>query len=433
MSTENKILVGVGTTGLSIGLAAVAAHAGWNFWPAILGIPLVFVAVAAGGRGENRPSDPEPLPELPDEVSPPFPAQWPDDPFPAPPISSMLPGVTHECELPRMRLRSAADGYDFRFSATVHWREGSNLSQSAHSDLPAVARSAIVRRAADLVAGRDPEEVAFAEAELVGALGMKLPDAAGLIEAWAGNVALKLSEADSERIRRLTEIRKDEQVWESEREYEKHRRAYLGDDVLKSAGSAVVWALSRKEDAIERAVGLIGPLALLSAAANDTEIAPVFRHLVAPEYVAQNGHGAASPDVPNTYEDYYPEPDHTPARDVPRTTPDYVAEMADHLGFTESTHRNLFVGNFVNLLKSMERQDEAESVRRAFYRMPNLEEPLFDVGEPTRGERFGDATRASGGDEVRNGTHFAEAEVDVDVAAVDENPEPWPTVDPGRP
>lgn len=402
MNTDTKILAGVVVTGLSAGLAAVADHAGWSSWPALLGIPLIFVAVAVGSHPSGRSRGEESGPEGSYNVLPGSPSSWTDGTFSASSMSVTLPGIEHECVQPRIPLRSAADGYEFRFSATVHWRESANMSPVVHSDLAAVARGAIVRRAADLLASRAPEEVALAEAELAGALGVKLPDAAGLLEAWAGDVALTLSDADSERMRRLTDIRKDEQLWESEREYERQRRAYLGEDVLKSAGSAVVWALSRKEDSIERAVGLIGPLALLSAAANDTEVAPAFRHLVAPEHVIQNGHAPNSAGVSNGYADYHADPEPASADGAAWTTSDYVAEMADHLGFTGSEHRDMFVGNIVNVLKAMERPDDAESVRRAFYRVPDSEEPLFDA-------------------EAVNGTA---------ATAADVVPEPGPTADP---
>jgi hypothetical protein len=398
MSTDTKILVGVVVTGLSAGLAAVAAHLGWNLWPGLLAIPLVFIAVAVGSHPSGRSQGAEAGIDGSSNGFSSSPSQRTDGVTVWPSISVTLPGIEHECVQPRLRLRSAADGYDFRFSATVRWRESANMSPAGHSDLAAVARSAIIRRAADLVADRDPEEVALVEAELAGALGVRLPDASGMLEAWAGDVALTLSDADSERMRRIIEIRKDEQVWESEREYEKQRRAYLGDDVLKSAGSAVVWALSRKEDAIERAVNLIGPLALLSAAANDTNVAPVFRHLVGPEQVAQqNGHIPNPTGATNGYADHYADADPAPADGIPWTTSDYVAEMADHLGFTGSDHRDMFVGNIVSVLKSMERHDDAESVRRAFYRVPEAEEPLFDVVDSPAAGPLGEPVPAAAG------------------------------------
>jgi hypothetical protein len=78
----------------------------------------------------------------------------------------------------------------------------------------------------------------------------------------------------------LNDLRKDEEVWEHERQHERNKRHYLGDDVLKSAGSAVVWWLARHENEIERAVDMIGPLAQIAAAAKDEEVPELFQHLL---------------------------------------------------------------------------------------------------------------------------------------------------------
>lgn len=62
---------------------------------------------------------------------------------------------------------------------------------------------------------------------------------------------------------------------------------YLGDDVLKSAGSAVVRWPARHENEIEKAVDMIGPLAKI-AAANDEEVPELFRHLLVPSVGARS-------------------------------------------------------------------------------------------------------------------------------------------------
>ena len=248
MSTDTKIMGGIVTTGLAGALAAVAASAGWAFWPVFLGIPLVFIAVAMGSQSSVRTRVADSGLGAYTYVDGTFTNGG--DPSAGASIPLMLPSIEHTCGLPRMPVPSAVAGYEFRFSATVRWRESANVPQVVHSDPEAVARAVIVRRAFDLLAARDPGEVALAEVELAGALGAKLPDAAGLIEAWAGDVTLTLSDDDKERMRRLAEIRKEEEVWAKEREYEKQRRAYLGDDVLKSAGSAVVWALSDRKSVV---------------------------------------------------------------------------------------------------------------------------------------------------------------------------------------
>ncbi len=75
-----------------------------------------------------------------------------------------------------------------------------------------------------------------------------------------------------------------EDVWERERDHERRKRAYLGDDVLQSTGSAVVWWLAQHDNDVEGAVRLIGALAELSAAANDAEVPELFRYLVPPRH-----------------------------------------------------------------------------------------------------------------------------------------------------
>ncbi|WP_246203708.1 hypothetical protein [Streptomyces tailanensis] len=91
-----------------------------------------------------------------------------------------------------------------------------------------------------------------------------------------------------ERLRKLNDLRKDEEIWEYERQHERNKRRYLGDDVLKSAGSAVVWWLARHENEIEKAVDMIGPLAQIAAAANDEEVPELFRHLLVPPVDARS-------------------------------------------------------------------------------------------------------------------------------------------------
>ncbi|GGV66065.1 hypothetical protein GCM10010294_19140 [Streptomyces griseoloalbus] len=98
----------------------------------------------------------------------------------------------------------------------------------------------------------------------------------------AADVTLALAPADRERLRKLKDLRKDEEVWEYERQHERNKRRYLGDDVLKSVGTAVVWWLARHENEIEKAVDMIGPLARIAAAANGEEVPELFRHLLVP-------------------------------------------------------------------------------------------------------------------------------------------------------
>ncbi|MGW1103181.1 hypothetical protein [Streptomyces sp. NPDC002540] len=179
-------------------------------------------------------------------------------------------------------LPSAADGYDFLFSATVWWRPVSDHAGRPDVASPALAVSSVVSRALEVVRHEEPGRASFARYLLEGELGVPLPDRSGRVMALAPDVTLTLAPADRERLRKLNDLRKDEEVWEHERQHERNKRRYLGDDVLKSAGSTVVWWLARHENEIEKAVDMIGPLAQIAAAANDEEVPELFRHLLVP-------------------------------------------------------------------------------------------------------------------------------------------------------
>lgn len=83
---------------------------------------------------------------------------------------------------------------------------------------------------------------------------------------------LVLPEQDRQRLDKLAAIRKEEDVWEYERRREQSMRRYLGTDVLKDPGSAVVWWLARNNGQVETAVQSIDLLVQLSRAANRLNI-----------------------------------------------------------------------------------------------------------------------------------------------------------------
>ncbi|WP_037913926.1 hypothetical protein [Actinacidiphila yeochonensis] len=185
-------------------------------------------------------------------------------------------------------LPSAADGYDFLFSATVWWRPAPHRADRSDGVLPTLAASSIVSRALEVVRHEEPGRASFARYLLEGELGVPLSDVGGRVTALAADVTLTLAPADRERLRKLNDLRKDEEIWEYERQHERNRRRYLGEDVLKTTGSAVVWWLARHENEIDKAVDLIGPLAKIAAAANDEEVPELFRHLLVPPVGARS-------------------------------------------------------------------------------------------------------------------------------------------------
>ncbi|MEV7509522.1 hypothetical protein AB0O57_16380 [Streptomyces sp. NPDC091201] len=231
----------------------------WGFLSVVTasGSLLLMMTVLSGDPASRQPAEAEP---------------------PAPPTEQPY----QETRVVDAVLPSATDGYDFLFSATVWWQPTPEHPRPSEGASPAVAVSSVVSRALEVVRQEEPGRASFARYRLEGELGIPALDRSRRVKALAADVTLTLSPSDRERLRKLNDLRKDEEIWEYERQHERNKRRYLGDDVLKSAGSAVVWWLARHEDEIERAVDMIGPLARISAAANDTEVPELFRHLLVP-------------------------------------------------------------------------------------------------------------------------------------------------------
>ncbi|WP_435614667.1 hypothetical protein [Streptomyces coelicoflavus] len=279
MKHRFPILLFVALGGLAPAVLGNLLH--WSAWlwgfmsiVTVSGSLLMVMTVLGGDRvtaGPHNPGEPEP-PAAPAE--PPY----------------------QETRVIDAALPSAADGYDFLFSATVWWRPlPDHATDGSDGAFPALAASSIVSRAVPVVHQEEPDRASFARYLLEGELAVSLPDQSGRVTALAADVTLTLAHADRERLRKLKDLRKDEEIWEYERQRERNMRHYLGDDVLKSTGSAMVWWLARHEDEIERAVAMIGPLAQIAAAANDEEVPELFRHLLVPPVGARSEVTAGEP------------------------------------------------------------------------------------------------------------------------------------------
>ncbi|MER7225376.1 hypothetical protein [Streptomyces rubradiris] len=185
-----------------------------------------------------------------------------------------------EHRITHVALPSSVADYDFSFSATVRWTVLDAPDDAPWINAAGLAVEAILERARSVAAQQPPNRSSLARHQLDGALATMRVDASGRVMAMAHSVELDLPEHDRERLTRLSNVRKDEDVWEHERNYERSKRAYLGEDVLKDTGSAVVWWLSRNEEEVEGAVDRIGVFAQLSAAARNESVAPQFEHMV---------------------------------------------------------------------------------------------------------------------------------------------------------
>jgi hypothetical protein len=174
-------------------------------------------------------------------------------------------------------LPTSLPDYRFTFTCTVRWQ--SHPRGGVHAAPDAVAADAVVQRARRITAGHHPQDDGAVHA-LAAALGQAESDPGQHVVAWATDVRLEVAPEDRDRLRRVAEVRKQQHVWEQEVAAERAVRTYLGDDVLTSTGSTVVWWLARHTGQVREAVDLIGTLAQLSAAAGDKEVDEVFRHLL---------------------------------------------------------------------------------------------------------------------------------------------------------
>jgi hypothetical protein len=144
--------------------------------------------------------------------------------------------------------------------------------------------------------------------------------------------------------------------WEHERKYEQSKREYLGDDVLKDPGSAVVWWLTRNDDQVEKTVQNIGLLATLSSAANNTDLPETFRDFVprftpshAPSDFDLNGSGEQGP------------------AENGKSATDHFDDFLRAMNFTEDDpQRDMFAHQVAEIADEHGRPEVADELKRRF-------------------------------------------------------------------
>ena len=275
----------------------------------------------------------------------------PPPPQPAPPVSTGVLGLA---------LPSAHPDYRFLLNATVLWRP-SGVQGVQHPRPAQLAVDAIRERAAGFTEGESAANTDLVAPRLAVDLSFPRSDRTGQLEAWAQDVALSIPEEDRVRLDKLAKVRKDEEVWEHERAYERNKRAYLREDVLSSTGSAVVWWLAQDTTRVRETVGLIGTLAQLVAAAQDREVEPVFRAFMS---------GLSVPSAPSF--------DDAGGRSAPGGADDVVARlMAAMLPGGSEPERAYLADRLAGLAAEAGAVDLAREIRERF-NAPDLSE----VGEP---------------------------------------------------
>lgn len=284
-------------------------------WSAWLWVPLAVVLLVLVWVTHNLLDNGVRVPAHP-TFSPPtqsYPVAEPPPPAPEP-----EPVPYEQTSFKDVSLPSAVADYEFTLSGTVWWRPGNNPNRAAHASLAALAIDAVVNRARPVVASAPPSQYSLMQHRLNGILGLEQPDPADMLQVSASQLSLQISDEDRQRLRALAKVRKDEEVWEHQRNYEINKRNYLREDVLRDTGHAIVWWLSKKDEDIQGTVDLIGPLAQLSASAHNRAVEPLFQpFLAAPdgEHRLVSSHTIFSSSDSDTANDGAPAPN-TPSRNV---------------------------------------------------------------------------------------------------------------------
>ncbi|MFI0738210.1 hypothetical protein ACH4PU_08955 [Streptomyces sp. NPDC021100] len=260
---------------------------------------------------------------------------------------------------------SAVADCPFLFSATIWWRPVDEDTTFAHRNPAALAVTSVLRRVQRTTSAQHPSRCAHLEREIEGSLGVPVPDDVGLVTAFATDIRLVLRQRDQEYLEELDALRKDMGTWESRRQHERNLREYLGEDVLRSPGSAVVWWMARHDDEIERAVEMIAPLTILSAAANDEEIPEEYHDLfwAAGGSTEEPRSGFDHPEPPGEEDPPDGEPQCASAEQQ-STVGDYIDGLLDRMDFAEGApERRAFLQRLAQMSEAAGRPEAAEYIR----------------------------------------------------------------------
>ena len=363
MTTETtQTLVG-GSLALLLTLS-VGFAAGWPAWAtgaAMIGLLIVTVVALRWQRDRKEQAVLKAEAEYRRQQAALAAAQSRQAPAAAPTSSNPITAVS---------LPSSLADVPFTFGCTVHWRSTRPVLGDAHAVPAAVAAEAILDRARQISATYRPDDGAVVHA-LASALGHPASDATDHLVTWATTVSAAPDQQAREHLQELAMLRRQRHIQEQRIDNERLVRSYLGDDVLRSVGSAVVWWLARDDRQVRETVDLIGTLAQLSAAANNAE--PDQRFSRDTHEAGPAGPSSAVTFVADSTRDVEPEPLQT------RTATDLLPDPDD----SENT---LFGHQYADLLDRHEHPDLAGRVR---HRYGTIDSPELFEGDLHDGQGNG--------------------------------------------
>ncbi|GAA4695100.1 hypothetical protein [Streptomyces youssoufiensis] len=273
----------------------------------------------------------------------------------------------HERVVEGVPIPSAVADFPFLFSGTVCWQPVAGANAASHANPSSLAVTSVLQRVQSATAAEHPSRFASLQYWLEGALGTPIIDGTGLVTAFATRVRLTLRPTDQQRLDELDALYKSLAASERHRQHERELRAYLGEDVLHTPGSAVVWWLARHEDEVERAVDMIGPLACLSAVANGEEVPETLRYLCTPSGAPAEGEpaGGFGHPEPGFDAEWAAGPAERNGRQS--ASHEHVSALLDELGLAPgSDERAAFVDRLARMSEAAGNKAAADSMRRDF-------------------------------------------------------------------
>ncbi|MFB7654022.1 MULTISPECIES: hypothetical protein [unclassified Streptomyces] len=339
------------SAGLLIAVLGTAAGLGWPIW-----VWFLLPAMCAGAllidmqvpRSERQPWSSA---REPDEVAPERPAESP----------------YREISVVSVPMESSVADCPFLFSATVWWRPADQDGALSHGNPGALATTSVLGRVQRLTSTEHPNRCMLLEHSMESELGRPVLDAEGLVTTFATDIRLTLRAKDREHLDELEGLRKAVGTWESRQQHERNVREYLGGDVLQSPGSAVVWWMARHDDQIERAVEMIAPLTVLSAAANDEEIPEGYRAMTQPHAGAPGDDSVGGLDHPEPISEETAEtgPSHWSAVKDQHSMGDELSGLLASMGIDEgSVEGAVFLRRLAEMSEAAGRPEAAENIRR---------------------------------------------------------------------
>jgi hypothetical protein len=220
-----------------------------------------------------------------------------------------------------VRLPTALADYYFRFAASILWRPSAGGVRGAAD----IAVNEIIRRARKVTEQQDPSNAVLTASDLSVALGVLQADPSRQVEVRAESVHLQLPPEDQKRLDEIAALRKEEGLWDYQRRYQVSKRHYLRTDVLKDAGSAVVWWLAQHEDKPQEVAASIDVLTQLSNAANNAEGTNHMNNMDSATFDAPAG----PPTPAECFDAFLDSLDPAPSDDVRLTLTNQVARLVD--------------------------------------------------------------------------------------------------------